>query len=228
MSESKIADRIAKATLEVGAFTADKTNKEQGYSYISADMVLERGGQALAKQGVSIIPQVTDATITAVAREGKAPRLDALIKMHMIVTCENEVVTADWYGCGSDYATPDKALYKAITSGHKYFLMKLLNISVGNIDSEHEEGEKPASQPAKPTENKPAVINPVMTLQEAEAVTNSQGVPYGELAPDTLAHMANQLVKSLKNDMLAEERAEKERKLTACKVILAHKETTSQ
>jgi hypothetical protein len=51
-----------------------------------------------------------------------------------------------WTGSGVDYATPDKALYKAMTSGHKYFVMKLFMIGVGNEDGEHENYEEIAGR----------------------------------------------------------------------------------
>ena len=56
---SGLSAAIAKATLDVGAFAADKRNTEQNYGYISADAVLERGGQALARVGIAVIPAVT-------------------------------------------------------------------------------------------------------------------------------------------------------------------------
>ena len=157
-----LAARIAQASIDVGEFTADKINPEQNYRYISADAVLARGGNALAKNGVAVIPSVTDAMIAVVDRgPNKSPRQDARVTFCMTITDGEKEVTAIWYGFGSDYSVPDKAIYKAVTSGHKYFLMKLLNIGAGNDDGEHE-GEpaqdKPARKPAQPQApaNKPA------------------------------------------------------------------------
>jgi len=157
---SGLSAAIAKATLDVGAFAADKRNTEQNYGYISADAVLERGGQALARVGIAVIPAVTSWDVKFTPRQGRSDRIDALVNFDMTVTLGSEVMHALWAGCGSDYSTPDKALYKAITSGHKYFLMKLLNISVGNEDSEHDnEDSQPAHNPAPRQESKPANVS---------------------------------------------------------------------
>lgn len=146
---SGLAAAIAKATIEVGGFVADKRNNEQNYSYISADAVLERGGLALARVGVSVIPAVTSFDFKFFPRPNRSDRIDALVNFTMTVCYLGERFEAPWVGCGSDYSTPDKALYKAITSGHKYYLMKLLNISIGNDDSEHDpdDGQKPERKP---------------------------------------------------------------------------------
>lgn len=155
-----LAARIAQASIDVGDFTADKINPEQNYRYISADAVLARGGNALAKNGVSVIPSVTDTMINVVDRgANKSPRQDARVTFCMTITDGEKEVTAIWYGFGSDYSVPDKAVYKAITSGHKYFLMKLLNIGAGNEDCEHEgepSNDKPARRPVAPVNGKQA------------------------------------------------------------------------
>ena len=178
---SGLSAAIAKATLDVGAFAADKRNTEQNYGYISADAVLERGGQALARVGIAVIPAVTSWDVKFTPRQGKNDRIDALVNFEMAVTLGNEVMRVLWAGCGSDYSTPDKALYKAITSGHKYFLMKLLNISVGNEDSEHDnEDSQPAHNPAPRQESKPANVSrptpaataPTFVKNDAPATTN--------------------------------------------------------
>jgi hypothetical protein len=133
-----LSGKIALASIEVGNFKADKTNQDQKYSYISADQVLSRAGDALAKQGIAVLPSLMSVDIMNVERQGKSPRLDAKVTYSMTVTDGEKEIIVPWFGFGSDYLTPDKAVYKAITSGHKYFLMKLLNIGIGNEDGEHE------------------------------------------------------------------------------------------
>lgn len=154
MSET-LAGKIAKVSAELGGWTADKKNKEQGYDYISADAVLTKAGAALAKQGIAIFPAAACVETKVTERQGRTPRIDATVQFNMIVTDGEKELLCTWVGAGSDYATPDKAVYKAITSGHKYFLMKLLNVGVGNEDGEHEIGEADkASANEAETENK--------------------------------------------------------------------------
>lgn len=83
------------------------------------------------------------------------------------------------------------------------------------IDSVAKDVTPPPAQPVTP----PA--NGKLTLETAMQEKNREGVAYGDLPTDTLAHMANSLDKLLaKNGMTPEERAEKEYKRDACRVIL--------
>ena len=97
--------------------------------------------------GVRIVPQITD-------------------KMHMIV-CKflgritdpetGEFEEYLFFGTGAD--TGDKALYKAITGGHKFFLAANFNVAEGN-DPESDESENlpKKGQPLTKEERKEKVI----------------------------------------------------------------------
>lgn len=135
----KLYKRIAQVRKAVGSLEPDKVNKEQNYKYISADKILERAGDAMAECGLVIVPAIVETEVITVERGNGKVRLDARVNFCMTVADEDgNEVTQLWIGFGSDYAVPDKAIYKAITSGHKYFYMKLFNIGVGNEDGEHE------------------------------------------------------------------------------------------
>ena len=134
-----LAEKLAQVRREMGSLNPDKTNKDQNYKYISADKILERAGDALANAGITIIPSVESKSFDFVERVGKSSRIDANVVFSFLITDGVTEYKAMWVGNGSDYTSPDKALYKAITSGHKYFLMKVLNIGIGNEDGEHEE-----------------------------------------------------------------------------------------
>lgn len=146
--------KIAAASTKVGALMPDKTNTSQNYSYISADKILERAGDALAEVGIIILPAITEEAVEEVTYTdgyGKTKtRYDARVHFEMLVSDGEGELKAPWAGRGSDFAVPDKAMYKAITSGHKYFIAKLLNIGVGNEDGEHEEEtQQPRQAPQK-------------------------------------------------------------------------------
>lgn len=148
MSEQlNLAQRIAKAAASVGGkLSADKKNKEQNYEYISSDKMLAVIGQALADNGIVVFPAVvSDDMIVNQTSSGKN-RYDVRVKFDMTITDGNTSLTMPWVGIGNDYSAPDKATYKAITSGHKYFLAKLFCIGVGNEDGEHESEDKPVQQ----------------------------------------------------------------------------------
>ena len=216
--------KIAQAALQVGgALKADKTNQEQRYDYISADKILTICGQALFSQNVIVLVEVDGQEVEFKEYmnkyDKKMQRYDATVDFIMTITDGENTITAKWVGLGSDYTTPDKALYKAITSGHKYFLMKLLNVGAGNEDSEHE------SEPPRPA----AVIaeelgydDPIDYPAELAVVTNSDGLPYVKLDSSKLGNMQIGIHKALKkNDLTDEQRATYGMKNDAINQILA-------
>jgi hypothetical protein len=144
--KKNLAEKLAAVRAEMGSLKADKTNKDQNYPYISADKILERAGDVIAKYGLVVLPGVVSNELKYVPRANKSDRIDAFVTLLFVVTDGGEqTYQSNWIGVGSDYTSPDKAIYKAITSGHKYFLMKLFNIGIGNEDGEHETGEETGS-----------------------------------------------------------------------------------
>jgi hypothetical protein len=135
-----LAARIAKASKELGgALAPDKQNKQGGgYWYITADKLLDRAGGALADNGVSIVPAIIGYDVNGGQANSGAKSFVVTVNFMMTITDGETSMDIPWVGMGVDYSAVDKALYKAITSGHKYFLMKLLNVGAGNEDGEHE------------------------------------------------------------------------------------------
>lgn len=193
MSElGKLYARIAIVSKEVGSLLPDKKNLEQRYDYISADKILERAGDAMAKHGLVVIPSILDSDVKVITYtktySGKVEekwRLDAEIYFEMTVAdSDGNAIAQKWVGRGSDYSTPDKALYKAITSGHKYFLMKLFNVGIGNEDGEHEVQDADYS-PVPPRRQ----VAPPMpkTLPEARKFLEDTSNPTAGLVADLVA-----------------------------------------
>lgn len=161
-----LISKIAAASLKVGALATDKVNTAQNYKYISADKILERAGDAIAEVGVVLTPGIVSEQtneVTYTDNYGKTKtRYDTTVIFEMLLSDGESEMTKPWIGKGNDFSAPDKAFYKAITSGHKYFLAKLLNIGVGNEDGEHE-----AAQDATKTTQKPVDVvfdKPAMQL----------------------------------------------------------------
>lgn len=232
---NNLMQKIAKAALDVGGkLEPDKKNLEQRYDYISADKIISICGKALMAQGVVVIPSITDKTFVFTERPNKSPRLDANVTFLMTISDGETEKEFQWHGCGSDYTTPDKALYKAITSGHKYFLMKLLMVGAGNEDGEHEEDDEtkparvarpihtpaPALPPSPKTNGAPVAT---MSLEMAMSETASDGTKYGTFTTEQLKNRKVGLEKALKAPKQTPEQIEEyTRKLTAVKVLLAH------
>lgn len=137
-----IAEKVLAVMQAVGSLETDKRNEKQDYPYISADKVLGRCRAAMVEAGLTLIPNVIDQQIECVQykKYGKEAMLfQASLRFEMVLADKDgNIHHASWTGAGVDYASPDKAVYKAMTSGHKYFLMKIFNIAVGNEDGEHE------------------------------------------------------------------------------------------
>jgi hypothetical protein len=133
-----LAAKIAKASHDVGALATDKHNKQGEYDYISADKILDRAGGALADNGLALIPSITGVDSVQGQTGRGVSFYMATVRLEMHLTDGTSEAYYPWTGMGVDYSAPDKAMYKAITSGHKYFIMKLLNVGVGNEDGEHE------------------------------------------------------------------------------------------
>lgn len=143
-----IEAKIARASIDVGEFLPDRDNQGK-YTYISADQIMRRCGDALAREGVVIFTEVRDLELSFVEK-AKTPFHVARINLEITISAGGEERRAiSWQSVGVDYATPDKALAKAITTGVKYFLMKLLSIGVGNEDGEHEQHRDDGQSSAK-------------------------------------------------------------------------------
>lgn len=250
MSDDKLAVKIAKAALFVGGkLSADKTNKEQLYDYISADKILSVCGQALFEQDVAVLPEIAgqETKLTEyVGRDGKTKgRYDSRVDFVFKITDGVETLEQLWFGMGSDYSVPDKALYKAITSGHKYFLMKLLCVGAGNEDGEHESEDdgkrftktnsKPVAPPPPeyppethedpasiPQNGAPKVAPAAMALETANFVKGSDGVAYGDCTNDELSKKSIGIGKALaKPDIDPDKREDLQFKQAAIATILA-------
>lgn len=135
-----IAGKIAKASADLGnRLKADKKNTQGGgYAYISADKLIAEAGAVLAANGVAVFPSIIGYNVDGGESSGGKRNFLVTINFMMVVTDGESSMDCPWVGAGVDYGAMDKALYKGITSGHKYFLAKLLNIGEGNEDGEHE------------------------------------------------------------------------------------------
>ena len=111
-----LTSKIAAASKRGGGRLAtDKTNKEQGYQYLSADAILGAGGQALAEEGVVVFPSVIDWAINQFVTDKGKTRYDARVNYVFTVACDEEARDFVWVGLGSDYTVPDKAYYSVPT-----------------------------------------------------------------------------------------------------------------
>lgn len=156
MSEAEkkpsLAAKIAAISKDLGAIKKGGHNKEQHYDFIEYAAVSGKIRELLDKHGVAIIPTVTDYERDDVTSRNGATGYHYTLKMTFTVINaddQEDKIVATWMGESTDWG--DKGINKAETSGTKYFLMRLFNISEkGDADND------PDSQDNSAAESKPA------------------------------------------------------------------------
>ena len=91
---------------------------------------------------------------------------------------------------------------------------------LGLYADEDGDGNKPAGNHTEPEAQPEPARQPLMTVEEAVKVQNSEGVPYGNLSTDKLMAMTIGVRKALKAEHPDAEREVYQRKLEAINVIL--------
>lgn len=157
-NEKSLAAALAAAMRRVGDLAPDKVNAEERFAYRSADVIAARCGQALAAEGIAVLPSVVDYRPAEGATSRGYKRYEAHIDMRFVVLYAEERMVCRWSACGVDYASPDRALAKAVTLAHKQFLSKLLCVGVGGAEDDIEE----TSHPEPPVEA-PSSAPPIRT-----------------------------------------------------------------
>jgi hypothetical protein len=152
---ASLVQRIIAASGQIGALEADARNTQQKYDYLSADYIIQVAGNALRTNGVMVLPSVLERRTVRYDRGVDKYIYHVEVDMQFTVLDEEGgSLGSVWTSSGVDYASPDKAEAKAITTGHKYFLMKLLMISIGNPDGEHEAPQKEVESAVSPAHEK--------------------------------------------------------------------------
>ena len=128
MTEEKKAKNIYQKLIEVskaiGYLQKDKTNKMQGYNYLSEAKIKETIKREFEIQGIIFNYSTEEVREYEISQTHKGTRQFVTIVKgsYQFINVDNpeEKITGTWFGTGSD--TGDKGLYKAITGGIKYVL----------------------------------------------------------------------------------------------------------
>lgn len=146
MAEVKnLSTKLAIISNEIGALAKDGKNKEQGYLFIGYAQVAAKVRELQAKYGVAIIPTIESYESNEVRSKYGSIGYHYLIKLQFTVMNTDDPedkIISDWIGESTDYG--DKGINKAITSGVKYFIMRLYNIS----DKGEEEADDTTPEPS--------------------------------------------------------------------------------
>lgn len=170
MSEKTLAAKVAAAVKAVGDLAPDKVNQAERFAYRSADLILSRCGQALAAEGVVVVPAMEEVSFSIGETSKSIKRYEASIRFKFVVTDGATEWVCPFSAVGVDFSSPDRALAKATTLGHKYFLAKLLCVGVGNEDAEAD--TEPPPPPAQERQTAPSFSVPSRARQETRLPTD--------------------------------------------------------
>lgn len=141
ISTMNLAQKILAITGKVGHQEKTGRNSAQGYGFIEQATVVAALRPLLEAYGVVIFPAVTARTIERFVNARGNTSVHANVTMGFTVMNADDPKDAwefEW-NAGEAIDTSDKATNKAVTAAHKYFLMKLFNIS----DKEDADAESP-------------------------------------------------------------------------------------
>lgn len=167
---------------------------QYSYSYISETQILETVRPLLAERKIAVFVSADSQTselieVTKSRRDGatyKAAIAKATVTLRATFADGDSGETFTIFGQGAADDAADKALYKAITSAHRYLWWKTLligtddeDVNRGNADYEYGGGSSTPSAPASPsTPETPATPAP------AKRPTNAQKALYRNLVAE--------------------------------------------
>lgn len=155
-----LAAKIAKIGKEIGTVKKTGKNSQQNYSYIEYAEVAGRIRELFDEYGVIIVPNVDEYSVDVISNSKGGKGYHYNLKMSFTVINADDPedkIVATWFSESADYG--DKGINKAETSGTKYFLMRLFNISEkGEKESDAESPNISETQKFdKPAPKKPSV-----------------------------------------------------------------------
>lgn len=149
--EKSLVKKLIEVSKAIGYLQKDKTNKMQGYSYLSEAKIKEVIKKEFENQGIVFNYSTEEVREYEISPTSKGTRQFVTIAKgtYNFMDAENKDVdiTGTWAGSGTD--TGDKGLYKAITGGIKYVLNTNFLIPTGD-DPEKDDEESGHENKAKP------------------------------------------------------------------------------
>lgn len=139
-----LVQKLAEVMAAVGRIPKRGRNDFHGYDYATeADIVEALRGQ-LAERKVMLVPEVVGYERIELGAKKNGEAKDPVMLLRMRFTFLDgesaEQITREWCGAGQDGG--DKGLYKAMTGGEKYFLLKTFLLPTGDDPEATTRGEK--------------------------------------------------------------------------------------
>lgn len=155
MAENNIGQlfaRIAKVQAAVGTIEKDAKHG-QGYNYHSAESIMHHLSSLMSSAGLITIPRVKD--IVPIDEDGTSVRW-IIYYVFTLADIDGNMFDAEWTGeeiLKVGQRPDDKAMGKAHTYAHKYWLMKLFMVSSVKQDDADENDSSQDEKPAAKVKN---------------------------------------------------------------------------
>lgn len=147
MSDTKLtlAAKLAELMAEVESLPKNGWNDHFKYHFVQEADVVAALRAGLSRRKIAFLPSVTDVQdTTVVTKTQQGEKTKIITTVRMVFTFKDgetgEVIRRKWAGRGEDAS--DKGLYKAITGGNKYFLLKCFLISTGDDPEQETKSER--------------------------------------------------------------------------------------
>ena len=141
MTKGNLKQKLIEVSKSIEYLQKDKTNKMQGYSYLSEAKIKETIKAKFEEQGIIFNYSTNDVSHYEINPTHKGTKQFCTIAKGIysfIDIDSDERIDGSWAGSGTD--TGDKGLYKAITGGIKYVLNTNFLIPTGD-DPENDNGK---------------------------------------------------------------------------------------
>ena len=143
MSDKKtLTCKLLEVSKAIKYLEKDKTNKMQGYSYLSEAKIKETIKKAFEDNGILFnysTENVREYEISATSKGTKQFCTIVNGKYSFMDVDSDHELNGTWFGSGTD--TGDKGLYKAITGGIKYVLNTNFLIPTGDDPENNDDNE---------------------------------------------------------------------------------------
>jgi hypothetical protein len=139
MNKPNLAGKLARILGDIGAIKPEGRNQFHGYDYITEGQLSSALKVRLSQAGIFLLTSVDDVTMQRVTNQkGNEENLVTVRTTHTFMDSDTgEAYQVKGVGMGIDPG--DKAIYKALTGGLKYVLMKNFLVS-DHTDPEADEG----------------------------------------------------------------------------------------
>lgn len=166
--------KLARIGKEIGKVDKTGKNQQQRYDYIEYGVVAGRIRELFDEYRVIIIPSVVEYSQDNITTRNGGSGYHYTLKMRFqIINGDDpqDTILADWMGESADYG--DKGINKAETSGTKYFLMRLFNVSEkGEEEADAKTPKFDKSEPIPKKTYKTSVRDVSYAISEMEMATS--------------------------------------------------------